>query len=108
MARAVLRRDAAARWTLACPRELEAAMYLHGVGLGLWPHRDAVPVPVMLIGADPDAAYPAPTALANRALAAEGGFDYQTIADTSHLLQLEEPDRCAAAALAALDRFRLR
>jgi pimeloyl-ACP methyl ester carboxylesterase len=105
MARAALQRQPAGEWVLACPRELEASMYVQGVGLGLWPHRRDVPVPVALIGADPETAYPAPTALSNRALAAEGGFDYCTIPGTSHLLQLEEPDRCADAALAALCRL---
>jgi pimeloyl-ACP methyl ester carboxylesterase len=99
MAHSVLRHEGGDGWTLACPRELEASMYLEGITLGLWPRRDRVPVPVMLIGADPDAAYPAATGLANRALAIEGGFDYCAIPGTSHLLQLEEPAACAEAAL---------
>jgi pimeloyl-ACP methyl ester carboxylesterase len=36
--------------------------------------------------------------LSNRALAAEGGFDYRAVPGTSHLLQLEAPAACAAAA----------
>ena len=58
-----------------------------------------------LIGADPDKPFPAATALSNRALAAEGGFDYVAIPDTTHLLQLEEPAACAEAALKFLSRF---
>ena len=108
MARAVLRRQPAGDWALACPRELEASMYIQGVDLGLWPRRSDVPVPVALIGADPEAAYPAPTALSNRALAAEGGFDYCAVPGSSHLLQLEAPDRCAEAAQAALRQFGVR
>jgi pimeloyl-ACP methyl ester carboxylesterase len=108
MAEAVLRPQAGGGRALACPRELEASMYLQGIDLGLWPRRADVAVPVALIGADPDCAYPAPTGLANRALAAEGGFDYAAIPGTSHLLQLEEPEACAAAALASLARFGLR
>jgi pimeloyl-ACP methyl ester carboxylesterase len=107
MAGAVLRRESAGGWELACPRALEAAMYLAGITLGLWPRRRDVPVPVTLIGADPDGPYPAATGLANRALAAEGGFDYRAVPGTSHLLQLEEPAPCAAAALAALAARRL-
>ena len=106
MARAVLRR-AATGWELVCPREREASMYLQGIDLGLWPRRADVPIPVALIGADPDCPYPAATALSNRALAREGGFDYRAIPGTSHLLQLEEPAACAEAALAALDRLGL-
>jgi pimeloyl-ACP methyl ester carboxylesterase len=56
-------------------------------------------MPVKLIGADPDTPYPAATGVSNRALAAEGGFDYAAIPGTSHLLQLEEPEACAEAAL---------
>jgi pimeloyl-ACP methyl ester carboxylesterase len=107
MARAVLRRDGDG-WSLACARELEAKMYLDGIGLGLWPHRAEIAVPVALIGADPDCPFPAATALSNRALAAEGGFEYRAIPGTSHLLQLEEPGACAEAALAALARMRFR
>ena len=94
-------------WEPVCPREREASMYLQGIDLGLWPCQAEVPVPVALIGADPDCPYPAATALSNRALAQEGGFDYRAIPGTSHLLQLEEPAACADAALAALIRLRV-
>ena len=99
MARAVLQPDPAGGWALACPKELEASMYLQGIPLGLWPKRRQFAMPVTLIGADPDAPYPAATGLSNRALAAEGGFDYTAIPGTSHLLQLEEPEACADATL---------
>jgi pimeloyl-ACP methyl ester carboxylesterase len=99
MARAVLQPDPAGGWRLACPIELEAAMYLEVIPLGLWPKRSDFAVPMKLIGADPDKPYPAATALSNRALAAEGGFDYVAIPGTTHLLQLEEPAACADAAL---------
>lgn len=106
MARAVLRRGGAG-WELVCPREREASMYLRGIDLALWPQRQDLPIPLVLIGADPDCAYPAATALSNRALAREGGFDYRAIPGTSHLLQLEEPAACAEAALSALTRLGL-
>lgn len=106
MGRAVLRRSDDG-WELVCPREREASMYLQGIDLGLWPHRRDVPVPVMLIGADPDCPYPAATGLSNRALAREGGFDHRAIPGTSHLLQLEEPAACAEAALSWLARLGL-
>jgi pimeloyl-ACP methyl ester carboxylesterase len=106
MARAVLRREGDG-WELACPREREASMYLQGIDLGLWPRRADVPIPVALIGADPDCPYPAATALSNQALAREGGFDYRAAPGTSHLLHLEEPAACAEAAFSALARLRL-
>jgi pimeloyl-ACP methyl ester carboxylesterase len=108
MARAVLQPAQRGGWTLACPRELEASMYLQGIDLGLWLRRKQVGVPVLLVGADPERPYPAATGLSNRALAGEGGFDYRAIPGTSHLLQLEEPDACADAALEFLAGIGLR
>ena len=107
MARAVLQPDPQDGWMLACPRELEASMYLQGIDLGLWPTRRQIGVPTMLVGADPERLYPAATGLSNRALAEEGEFDYRAIAGTSHLLQLEMPDACADAALELLKELRL-
>ena len=106
MARAVLRQGGDG-WELVCPREREASIYLQGIDLGLWPGRQDVPIPVVLIGSDPDCPYPAATALSNQVLAREGGFDYRAIPGTSHLLQLEEPAACADAAFSALARLRL-
>jgi pimeloyl-ACP methyl ester carboxylesterase len=106
MARAVLQPDPQGGWRLACPRELEASMYLQGIDLGLWPEREQIGVPTMLVGADPDQPYPAATGLSNRALAREGGFHYRAIPGTSHLLQLEAPDACADTALAFLEELR--
>jgi len=108
MAGGVLQPDPGGGWALACPRELESSMYLQGVPLGLCPKREQIGVPVLLVGADPERPYPAATGLSNRALAEEGGFDYRAIPGTSHLLQLEEPDACAAAALEFLRRIELR
>ena len=102
MAEAVLQPDAAGGWALACPRELEASVYLQNIPLGLWPRRRDFAMPVKLIAADPAAPYPAVTGLSNRALAAEGGLDYAAIPGTTHLLQLEEPDACGEAALGFL------
>jgi pimeloyl-ACP methyl ester carboxylesterase len=108
MARAVLQPDQRGGWALTCPRELEASMYLQGIDLGLWPKREQVGMPVLLVGADPRRLYPAATGLSNRALAEEGAFDYRAIPGTSHLLQLEEPDACADAALEFLAGIGLR
>jgi pimeloyl-ACP methyl ester carboxylesterase len=99
MACAVLQPDPRGGWSLSCPRELEASMYLQGIDLGLWPSREQIALPLMLVGADPERVYPAATGLSNRALAAEGGFDYRAIPGTSHLLQLEKSAACAEAAL---------
>jgi pimeloyl-ACP methyl ester carboxylesterase len=82
---------------LRCPRTLEASMYEQGITLGLWPKASDFVGPVKLIGGDPQRERPDPTALSNRALAAEGGFDYLAMPGTGHLLQLEKPAACADA-----------
>ena len=107
MARAVLRRDGGTAGSWSVRASARHRCICQGIDLGLWPCQADVPIPVALIGADPDCPYPAATALSNRALAREGGFDYRAIPGTSHLLQLEEPALCAEAALAALARLRV-
>jgi len=81
MARAVLRRrEDGDGWELACPRELEASIYLQAMTLNLWPPYSAYDGPVKLIAADPSApGAPAP-AIANQAMAA--------VSDATHVDQL--------------------
>jgi pimeloyl-ACP methyl ester carboxylesterase len=108
MARSVLRRDpVVGDWALRCPPELEEAIYLDGITLGLWPRQADFAGPVKLIAADPDLPRPAPTALSNQALAREGGFDYRAIPGTGHLLQLEKPEACGAVAIEFLKELGL-
>lgn len=106
MARATLRPDGA-EWTLICGRELEAAIYLQALNLDLWPKAADVPLPVKIIGADPSLEGAGPTGRANAALAAEGGFAYEAVADTGHLLQIERPEACRSALVAWLDELGL-
>lgn len=96
MADSVLR-PAGGGWELRCPRTLEASMYRQGIPLGLWPKAGDFAGPVKLVAGDPERSRPDPTALSNRALAREGGFDYLAVPGTGHLLQLEQPQACAAA-----------
>jgi pimeloyl-ACP methyl ester carboxylesterase len=109
MARAVLRRQAGSNgWVLTCPRELEASIYLQAMTLSLWPPATAYGGPVKLIAADPDARGAPGPAFANRALAEEGGYDYEAVAGTGHLLQVQEPEECRRAMLRFLERLRIR
>jgi pimeloyl-ACP methyl ester carboxylesterase len=101
MARAVLRRDGEG-WTLACPRELEASIYLQAMTLNLWPPPQAFGGPVKLVAADPEApGAPAP-AFANRALAEELGYAYEAVPGGGHLLQIQKPVECRRAMLSFL------
>ena len=100
MARAVTRRDdAKGDWELSCPRQLESAIYAAALTLNLWPKASEYGGPVKLIGADPDnEGAPAP-AFANRALGQEGGYEYDTVPGTGHLLQIQRPAECRALLL---------
>src|SRR5262249_25644426 len=107
MARAVLRSDGN-QWVLACPRELEASIYLQAMTLNLWPAASDYGGPVKLIAADPEAPRAPAPAFANRALAEERGYAYEAIPGTGHLLQIQRPDACRRAMLTFLDGLGVR
>lgn len=96
MARAVLRDREGGGYELAFRRECEAAIYLEALTLDLWPHAREFGGPFIMICADPDMERPSPTAIPNRALAEEGGYDYAAVPGTGHLLQIEKPAECVA------------
>jgi len=104
MARAVLRKDGEG-WTLACPRELEAATYVGNAYSRIWQalprlaaHRDRV----LLISSDPDIDDARAPSFTNRAAEAEFGLRRVAIPNTTHLLQIEAPEACAEAAVGFL------
>ena len=102
MARSVLRREETG-WVLACPPELESSIYLQAMTLNLWPPARACGGPVKLIGADPEAPGAPGPAFANRALAGEGGYAYEAVPGTGHLLQIQKPEECRRSMLGFLD-----
>ena len=102
MGRAVVRPDGSGGWELTCRRELEAAIYLGALTLDLWPPASAYGGPVKLIGADPAFKGNPPTGVANQALAAEHGYEYESIPEAGHLLQIERPEECRRAMLSFL------
>lgn len=97
MARSVLRADAEHGWSLACPPEYEASVYLAALTIDLWPPARAFGGPVKLIGADPELEKGPPTGRTNRALAEEGDYAYEAITGCGHMLQLERPEACVDA-----------
>lgn len=98
MARATLRREAeTGDWILACPRELEAAIYEQALTLDLWPKPSDFGGPVLLVGADPELTVGPPNGKANKALAEENGYPYEAIPGAGHLLQIEKPAECVRA-----------
>jgi pimeloyl-ACP methyl ester carboxylesterase len=104
-ARATLREDdATGAWVLACPRELEAFIFETNRDATLWASVvDGLPVPVTIIGADPDVEEADAPAVMSRELVREAGLDYVCIPGTTHMLQLEEPEACAAEIMRRLE-----
>ena len=104
MARAVLRRDEdAGDWVLACRPALEAAVYAEAMEIDLWPAYEEYGGPVKLISADPEMDGASPSAVANRALAAESDYVYEAIPGTGHMLLIEKPEACIQAMISFLD-----
>lgn len=101
MAHAVLRK-AGDGYELTCRREIEASIYLAALTLDLWPSASQFGGPTKLIGADAEMKSNTPTAKANRALAMEGGFAYEGVPGTGHLLQIEKPAESREAMLSFL------
>lgn len=96
MARSVLRRSPDGDgYTLVCAPENEAAIYAQALTLNLWPRADRFPGPVKLLGCDPTLTGGPSTGPANQALGIEGGYDYEFVEGTGHLLQIEKPEECA-------------
>ncbi len=97
MAHAQLEPDPAGGFRLVCRPELEAMIYLAALSMDLWPAASCYRGPVLLVGADPELRGSPPTGLANQALAAEHGYRFAAIPETTHLLQIERPDGCRTA-----------
>ena len=99
MARAILREETpAGDWVLKCPGKFESQIYKDNSETHQTERVDQLPLPLHFICADPDQ----PDALApskvGRAIYREFGLPYVAIPDTSHLLPIEKPAECAAAA----------
>ncbi|MEQ8442644.1 MAG: alpha/beta hydrolase [Alphaproteobacteria bacterium] len=106
LAEATLRKDDIRdRWELCCPRELEAHVYLSNTDVSVWNALcRPLPIPVSVIAADPTLEGQPPPAKICRALAEEAtAIAYCSIPDTTHFLQIEQPEMCVAALKDALE-----
>jgi len=108
MARSVLRRSPNGEgYELVCDPDNEAAIYAQAMTLNLWPSANEFGGPVKLIGCDPDAPGAPSIGPANRALGTEGGYDYDFVEGTGHLLQIEKPQDCVRLTVEFLARHGL-
>ena len=100
-ARTTLRRAAdGATYELCCPREYEAQIAEYVFCWAMTVNLDIVTCPVKAIGADPTIPY---SYMPGIDLSEFMRVDYDYIPETTHLLQLEQPDTCAALALEFLE-----
>jgi pimeloyl-ACP methyl ester carboxylesterase len=102
MARGVLRQEDG-KWVLACPPEFEASIYMQAMTLNLWPPYSVYTGPTKLIGADPEAKGAPGPAFANKALAEDFDYDYESVPNTGHLLQIQKPEECRRIVFSYLD-----
>ena len=81
---------------LCCPGSLEAGLYTEVAELPIWRKPGPPARPLLIVGSDPDAEDAAKTAPCCKLFCRTFGIDYVFVPDTSHLLQLEEPEQCFA------------
>ena len=98
LARTTLRsaNDGSTSYVLRCPREYEARIAAQGYEHAASVDADALACSVKVIGSDPLAPHSfVPTVAMDEILA----FDYDFVPETTHFLQLEEPELCLEAML---------
>ena len=106
MARSVLRKVGDG-YELVCAPENEATIYAQALTLNLWPKASEFGGPVKLVGCDPNFKGAPATGPANQALGRDGGYDYDFVPGTGHLLQIEKPDECIRITLEFLGKYGL-
>ncbi len=101
LARTILRPASGAEgYELRCPRDYEAQILEHLFSWALTVNLGEVRCPIKAIGADPTLDYSFMPSLDLKVLI---GLDYDFVPDTSHFLQLEEPETCAALTVEFLE-----
>ena len=101
MARTTLRKTAEGGWELRCPPEYEARILASIPDFASLVAPDSLPLPVRVVGADPSLPhYFVPPC----DLTGVASVDFRTVAETTHLAQLEAPAECARLTVEFLDR----
>ena len=92
-------------YELRCPREYEAQIYEWTFGWSMQVDLSQVRCPVKTIGSDPTTNFL--TFIPGIDLSELSVLGYDFLPDTTHLLQLETPERCAALSIEALETWKL-
>ena len=101
MALTTLRRAADGGWELRCPPEYEAQILASIPDFAPLVAPDSLPLPVRVVGADRSLPhYFVPPC----DLTGVASVDFRTVAGTTHLAQLEQPEECARLTVEFLDR----
>ena len=100
----VRRRARAGGYELRCPREYEAQVFEYFFAWSMTVDFEAVTCPVKVIGSDPTVRN---SFMPSMDLSVLVALDYDFLPETSHLLQLEEPEECAARTLDFLEQHNL-
>lgn len=96
-ARSTLRFDpASGEWLLCCSGPMEAGLYIGVATLPIWQEAGPPARPLLIVGSDPELDDASKTARCCAGFCEVHGIDYAFVPDTSHLLQLEEPEQCFA------------
>ena len=91
-------------YELCCPREYEAQVFEYFFAWSMTVDFGAITCPVKVLGADPTVRN---SFMPSMDLAELVGLNYDFLPETSHFLQLEQPEQCAAQTLDFLGQHNL-
>jgi len=91
-------------YELCCPPEWEAHVYQWGFAYSVDPAPKHVRCPVKVIGGDPTLSF---SFMPSAELEGIVGFEYDFVPDTTHFLQLEDPEECVTTMIAFLEQKHL-
>lgn len=97
MSQVTLCGDGDGGFELACPRDFEAKIFETNIDPTIWPRVATIDVPLLIVGADPDAPVTRAPAEMARGLATAHDLPYRCLPGTTHFLQIEAPEACADA-----------
>ncbi len=89
-------------WELCCPREYEAQIFEYLFGWAMRVDLERISCPIKVIGADPTEPY---SFMPSMNLIELIGINFDFIPETTHFIQMENPERCAELTLEFLQHL---